>query len=133
MLKKLHLISGVLFLFVFAITGAYMLFVLNLPEQPFDASRMMYRASHMYLLIAACVNVMAGIHWQRFSNPVANQIQVIGSILLLVMLPLFLWAFLVEPREADMERGLTFWANVSLLTGTGLSLLALVWQKRSAD
>lgn len=64
-MKKAYLYSGMLVLFIFALSGQYMLHVLDLPNTELDVQRMMYHASHIYLLLAGAANTLVGCYWVK--------------------------------------------------------------------
>lgn len=124
-MKRLHLIAGIAALLVFALSGQYMHHVLELSaEEEFTSRRMMYRASHIYLLWAGAVNVLLGCYWAPFEGRYAQPAQWFGSALILVSPFVLLAAFWLEPPVTDMDGALTFLGCVALLAGTGLTLLS---------
>ena len=62
-MKITHLARGIVVLRLFAVTGHYMKYHLNQPATEFTAQRMMFRASHIYLLFAGTVNTLVGCYW----------------------------------------------------------------------
>ena len=59
-MRKTHLILGAVFFALFLISGRYMGQVLPEFTGELDGTRMMYRASHVYLLYASLLNLLAG-------------------------------------------------------------------------
>jgi hypothetical protein len=123
-MQKIHLVSGVALLIIFALTGQYMKNSLALPEGDFNAQRMMYRASHIYLLFAGCVNTLVGCYWSKLESVAAGYIQSLASLLIVVSQVFLLLAFYYEPPVVDQDRILTVLGCVSLLAGVVLTLVA---------
>ena len=123
-MKLFHILTGMVVLIIFAATGQYMTFGLDLPNQVFDAQRMMYRASHMYLLFVGALNVAVGCYWHQFSHGLARVLQYAASFCLLLAQPVLVYAFLVEPEVIDPERLMTLLGCILVLAGVGLNLTA---------
>ena len=130
MIRMLHLVVGTAFLFIFLATGYYM--SQNFPNlyQGREEIRMMYRATHIYILFAAATNLLVAHALNPFSNWL-SKVQVVASLLLLVAPFLVFWGYIVEPPAYMVERPISFWGIVSLFFGIVLiSLLNLPWVKR---
>lgn len=117
-MRRLHLIFASVFLLLFVASGLYMKNVLPPFNNELDGARMIYRASHLYLLFAALLNLLAGAHWQTLGNKLCSQIQVLGSTLLLGSLPVLGLAFLLEPSQHWVMRPLTMAGCWLALLGT---------------
>jgi hypothetical protein len=121
--RRVHTITGWLFVLVFLSTGLWMR--LNFPEAYHDdeALRLMFRASHIYILASALLNLMAGI---RRESPVRGWrlgCNRFGSVLLLASAPLLTIAFIVEPAPHAVERPL---AHIGVgMAGLGTVLIVL--------
>lgn len=83
-----------------------------------EAARMMFRANHIYLLLAAVANLGIGAYvvahprgWRRFVQIAASGLVVLGTTLLAA-------AFFWEPVTASFARVWTFRGVVLLLAGT---------------
>ena len=122
-MKFLHILTGTAILIVFAVSGQYMAFGLELPNQEFDAQRMMYRASHMYLLFVGALNVAVGCYWHQFDHRASKVLQRVASFCLVLAQPVLVYAFWVEPEAIDSERLLTLLGCVLVLVGIVLSLI----------
>ena len=130
MVKKLHLGIGISGLIIFALTGLYMDRVLGLPSSEFDVQRMMYRASHIYLLLVSCGVLLVGCYWQVFTG-LAKKLQVFGSVLMWAAFGLLLAAFFSEPANVDEDRLFTFLGCVLFLGGTGITFIASYFNARA--
>lgn len=122
-MRKIHLVSGIALLVVFALTGQYMIHSLDLVNSDFNAQRMMYRASHIYLLFAGCANILVGCYWSKASNKIAAYIQLLASILIIGSQVFLLLAFYFEPPALNQDRLLTLAGCLSLLSGVVLTLV----------
>ena len=92
----------------------------------------MYRATHIYILFAASVNLLVAHGLNNFENYLAK-IQLFASALLLLAPVLVFIAYVIEPPSYLIERPVSYWGIVFLFTGVVLvSLLNLPWAKRQA-
>lgn len=112
-MKKLHFITGLVTLIIFAMTGQYMELSLALAEQDFDVQRMMYRASHIYLFFAGAINFLLGCYWRPLVKDSATEgwlvkLQLLASCLLIIAQIILLLAFFIEPSAMPESRTLTF-------------------------
>jgi hypothetical protein len=103
-LRRLHLIVGLAALIGFLLTGQYMdLRHAHLVGMA-DAPRMLHRSAHIYLLLAALLNLALGLYLRLESVPWRRGLQVAGSVLILATPFLFAIAFFREPWLADLVR-----------------------------
>lgn len=117
MTKKLHLFVGLLMLVIFLLSGQYLKMILPPMDMLADGQRMMYRASHVYLMMAGAINLVAGVYYQRFSFSLASRIQQLGSAQVLLAPWVLLIAFMVEPGNPDSKRLITMAGGLLLFTG----------------
>ena len=131
LLAQSHLIVGVVFFILFLLTGVYM--TLNFPElyDGREEVRMMYRSTHIYLLMSALLNLMAGNYLLRVEQTNFLRLKKLASMLIVVTPPLFFAAFFVEPPVYAIERPISFWGVIFLVTGVLLhALLNLKWLRK---
>ena len=83
---------------------------------------MMYRASHVYLLYASLLNVLAGAYWRPVI--LRHKTQLLASGLLLLSQPVLGLGFLLEPALNLLERPLSLAGALLALTGVALSVIA---------
>jgi hypothetical protein len=82
-----------------------------------EAIRYMYRANHVYLLLASLVNLAIGMY-RGISRPGwRGNLALAGSALLLAAPFVLLYAFFVEPAHGVPERPATLIGAVMLLSG----------------
>jgi len=100
-LRNCHLFVGGLGLLLFVLQGQYMARVLGV-EHLADASRMLYRSAHIYLLLACVANVGVGYYMPR-STPI-NVLQGLISLILLASPVLLIVSFLTESTVDSLDR-----------------------------
>jgi hypothetical protein len=128
-----HFIIGIVFFLLFILTGIYM--ILNFPELYNDREevRMMYRATHIYILMSALINLMAGnylVQTTKFSFLILTKF---ASSLILVTPIMFSIAFMYEPAEYLVNRSISFWAVVFLVVGVLFyTLFNIKWLNKNA-
>lgn len=89
-----------------------------------DAVRMLFRSTHVYLLLSAVVNVVFGLHLRPAESRPRRALQALGSAALLAGPPLFLAGFCTEPYLSGLERP---WSRIAIylaLAGAALHLSA---------
>ena len=132
MLEKCHLVVGFIFLLIFLATGVYMFFSFPDLYKGREEVRMMYRATHIYILFAASVNLLMTGNLKTYNNWLRNA-QMLSSILVLLAPLLIFGGFMTEPQSYLVERPATFWGIVFLFSGVFLRfLLNLSWTKNYA-
>lgn len=134
MLKKTHLVFGVLGLLVFALQGQYMDIVQDHLAGLADGPRMLYRSSHIYFLLASLLNVVLGVYLPERDQPVTPLAQRLVSAIVLLSPLLLLAGFFLEPGMAELYRPYTAPALYGLFgTGVLLSLVGIIdMRKRRA-
>lgn len=120
---RLHLLVGSAALLVFLGTGAWMHFKYDHLRGMTEATRLLFRSTHIYLLFAALLNLAVGIHHRRVAGLWARRMQGVGSALLLVTPLFFLAGFLREPWLGDLQRPWSAPGIVASLAGILLHLL----------
>lgn len=94
---------------------------------------MMYRATHIYILMSALINLMAGNYLLQATQFSFLILRKLASLLILVTPILFFIAFIYEPARYLIERPVSFWAVVFLVAGVILhSFLNIKWLNKSA-
>lgn len=82
-----------------------------------EAIRYMYRANHVYLLLASLLNVALGCYWPGPRAGWRGKLGLAGCGLLLLAPVVLLYAFFAEPPHASPERGMTFIGVLIALLG----------------
>jgi hypothetical protein len=128
--RSIHLVVGAWFFGAFLVTGFLMsVHVPPLPDS--DASlRLLYRSRHVYLMFAACTNVLLGLYLREHEGP-ARPIQRAGSVLLILSPVVGLVGFARDPLLGTLEAAVFGrYAVFALFGGTGLHLLAEMVARR---
>jgi len=129
-LKTAHLIIGTIGLLLFVLQGQYMANVLEVSELA-DGTRLMYRSSHLYLMLASAINIVVGCYMP--TDLALGIFHRITSSLLLIAPVLLLVSFISESTAASFERPITVIA-LYLVFGAAVTLLNLEilrrWQER---
>lgn len=132
-LKLVHLIVGGLTVLIFLFTGVYMRW--NFPEiyGGNQATRMMFRASHIYILLAGLLNAALGSYFVFSAERWKQKLQIFGSVLILAATGLFIAAFFYEPFLGSIKRPLTLPAMIMLLAGMFGHFIGSVKTKDKAE
>jgi hypothetical protein len=117
-MKLLHLVTGAVALVAFLLTGQYMEHLRLDSGATDDGARMMFRSRHIYLLLAGLVNLGVGAYFFRREGRWRQNLQNVGSALVVVAPALLLAAFFSEPGLPGLQRHFTLPAVVLLSAGT---------------
>src|SRR5439155_9219487 len=93
-----HFFAGVAALAVFVHTGYVLRTGFPALHGGNDAVRYQYRASHIYLLLAGLLHVVAALYVTRFPSRGARAAQAVGSAMLVAATALLAYAFYGEPK-----------------------------------
>jgi hypothetical protein len=96
-MRKLHLTTGLLGILVFAMTGQAMRLHKPPTRSLEDGQRMMFLSRHIYILGSALVNLTLGLYLKLQDRGWRRNLQVAGSLLILLWLVLLTLAFVDEP------------------------------------
>ena len=123
-MRNVHRIVGIAMLLAFLGTGLYMDRMYDHLRGMSDARRMLFRSDHIYLLLAAVLNLALGIYATPRLRVVSRMLQTIGSIAIIAAPFLFLAAFFTEPWMANLARPWTRPAIYAVFSGGLAHLLA---------
>jgi hypothetical protein len=98
-MRQTHFAAGVLTLLVFAGTGQIMRHHVPPMASLGDATRLMYRSRHIYILAAGLVNLMPGLYMRQKAHGWRAALRRMGSVLLLISAALLIAAFFTEPAQ----------------------------------
>lgn len=132
LIRRLHLVIGVAGLVAFLATGLYMDRMHGHLRGYDDTVRMLYRSTHIYVLLASVANVMTGLYLQPAQVRWRQVLQLLGSLALLAAAPLFLLGFCTEPYLSELDRPWSKPAVYAVFTGTLLHLIAAMGRSRHA-
>jgi hypothetical protein len=117
-MKLVHLVVGALVLVAFLLTGQYMDYLDVRSGRLGDATRMMYRSRHIYILLAGLVNLGVGAYFVWRAGGWRKTLQTVGSVLILIAPALMLAAFFSESGASGLRRHFTLPAIIILAIGT---------------
>ena len=106
-LKRLHRWTGIVTVIVFLMTGLYMRWQFPDLYAGNETIRHLFRANHIYLLMAGLLNVGLGLYFVAQPSSWRRTLQRAGSALLLAAPVLLLAAFFFEPPHPAPERPIT--------------------------
>ena len=132
-MKKIHLVVGYSFFILFLGTGLYM--ESNFPDLYHEQEevRMMFRSTHIYLLMAALINISAANNIAAINVSFLRYCNFFASLLLLTAPVILFAAFIVEPAGYLIDRPLTIYGIWFMLIGVVVgNLLKSQWLSRIA-
>ena len=131
MLRRVHLVVGILAVVAFLLSGQVMGHHHPQMQDLSPELQLMYLSRHIYVLVGALVNTVLGLYLQTQSAAWRRYLQIAGSLLILpstVLLPL---AFLVEAPLGFAGRG---WRSsvglIALFAGVMTHLVASISASR---
>jgi peptidoglycan/LPS O-acetylase OafA/YrhL len=127
-MRRLHLVAGLVALAVFLGTGVYMkMHVHNLDT----TTRLLLRSLHIYLLFAALLNLVLGLHNEPVQRGWRMWLRRGGSVLVLMAPVLFVLAFCREPWLAGLKRPFALPGVISSLAGVICHLVSGIGNRPS--
>lgn len=124
MLKKFHIILGIIILVTFSISGLYMRLSFPTLYKGNEAIHMMFRANHIYILFVGLINVSLGTYSFTYEEKLKKVRQLLGSSFIAISSILFTLAFFTEPIQGSFIRKFTSLAILLVAVGTLLHLSA---------
>jgi hypothetical protein len=121
--RTLHRAVGMATVLVFFATGLFLRYLRPPMTTYDDATRLLFRSGHIYLLFSGLVNLALGLHLASLRRPAARRLAFAGSVLL-VIAPIFLLAgFFLEPAGLGMARPFSHIGIYATFGGVLLHLL----------
>jgi hypothetical protein len=102
--KRLHYWTGLAGIIVFLLTGQYMDIYHEHLRGVADGPRMLYRATHIYIMLASIINLVLGVYLSEPQGRMGRVLQRLVSIVVLLAPLLLLAGFFTEPNLADLQR-----------------------------
>lgn len=132
-IRTAHLIAGLGGIAAFLVTGLYMDRVHGHLRGYDDTVRMLYRSTHIYVLLSAVINTMLGLYLRPAESRWRRVLQLLGSVALLAGPPMFVAAFCTEPYLSDLARPWSRIAIYLVLAGAVFHVLASATWRQSTD
>lgn len=120
-MRRLHLVVGLAGVLAFLGTGQYMDRWHDHLTGMESTQRMLFRSTHIYLLLASLINAALGMYLVPAAG-LRRGLQAAGSLLLLAAPPLLLLGFSREPWLAGLDRPFSRPAIYASLAGVVLHL-----------
>lgn len=131
MLRRIHLVIGIVDIVAFLLSGQLLGHHYPSMEQLPGELRMMYVSRHIYLLAGALVNVILGLYLQLQPSTWRRALQIVGSLLVLISVISLVLAFLVEPPLGLPGRGWRSYIGlIALFVGVMMHLAASAGARR---
>jgi hypothetical protein len=122
-MRALHGVVGLAFVAIFLATGVYMRSVFPAAYHDDAGMHMMFRATHIYILLLALLNLIVAAHWRPRQASWRRRTQIIGSLCLLIAPALVTASFFLEPAPQRFNRPLCLLAIALAFVGTLLHCL----------
>jgi len=125
-----HIVVGVIGLVTFLLTGQYMDLVHEHLVNMDDGPRMIYRSTHIYILLVSILNVCIGV---TMTTPAKTILQYLVSVVILIAPFLMTIEFFYGTRDVTKGRFFAYYALVSLFAVTCALLLNhfyVTWWKK---
>lgn len=97
-IKTMHMWYGVLLLITFILTGQYMYHVLDKLQQLPDGMRMLYRSSHIYILLSSIINLVLGLYMSADLIKKQIKLQILISFIIVIAPITLILGFFLEPN-----------------------------------
>ncbi|HYP53873.1 MAG TPA: hypothetical protein VEQ42_10060 [Pyrinomonadaceae bacterium] len=117
-MRRFHLIFGALLFVAFLLTGQYMDIYHNHLEGADYGRRMLMRSRHIYILLAALLNLGLGAYLTPRRPAWRGALQHTGSALIFAASVLLVAAFFYEPRWPALYTPLSRLGLYAILAGT---------------
>lgn len=127
-LKRLHFVVGLVFFIIFWLSGAYLKFVAWDALNNDDVLRVVFRSGHVYILMAALINLVLSSYLILNTTKGAQFVQGLGS-LLLITAPVLLTFSFIETTTGIEVRALTFLGAISMTVGVVLHIVSVYMNK----
>jgi len=128
-MKKLHLIFGTFALVAFLLTGQFMNYYYNHMVGVEPGVRLLYRTRHIFILLAALLNLGIGIYFKQRQKAWRRSLQYLGSALIVIGSLLYMAGFFYEPKLENLYTPLSHWGTYTVVAGTFFHLFSGARQK----
>ena len=131
---RFHRWFGIALTIVFLATGQYMLRIAHVAGLDMGP-RLLYRSRHIYILMAALLNLTLGAYASTSHAPHARALQRLASAVIVVGSVLLVVSFFYDPPHADLvPLDLVFskWGIIAVASGTVIHVIAAALGSRVA-
>ena len=116
-MRRFHQIFGWTIFIIFLLTGQYLrIYQHRLAGVP-DGVRMLYRSRHIYILLAALLNIGLGIYFSYAAERWRRVLQVAGSAVIVVTTLLLIPAFFLDPGLGPDKTVLSYFGIIGMAFG----------------
>lgn len=132
-IRRAHLFVGLAGIITFLATGLYMDRYHEHLRGYDDTVRMLFRSSHIYLLLAALTNTALGLYLRQAGTFWRRSLQLLGSAALLAAPALFFAGFCTEPYVSGLDRP---WSRIAIylaFAGSIFHLLAAIPSRNTRE
>lgn len=123
-MRRLHLMTGLVGVVAFLASGQYMDLAHDHLRGMDDATRLLFRSTHIYLLLTSLLNLALGLYAVDAPAGWRRRLRCAGSLLVLAAPPLLVAGFLREPWLSGLDRPFSRPALYGSLAGMLLHLLS---------
>jgi len=122
-MKRIHLIVGLLVIVAFVITGQFMM--RDFPEKDVMSQelRVFMRSRHIYILFSGLIHLVLGVYLQIRPQLWRRALQYAGSAILVACSVLLVKAFFSETYASQHASAVSFSAVIGSLIGVGFHLI----------
>lgn len=132
LLRKFHLITGLILLVIFPLTGAYLR--ARVPYLPAEGDRWRFsmRGNHIYILLFGLLHLLLGVYFRLGNRGWVKRLQTVSSALLIQSSAMVVAAFFFEPKDG-LDRPITLIAMVMALVGALLHAGVALWDSSNRE
>lgn len=116
-MRRFHQIFGWIIFVAFLLTGQYLRIYHNRLADTADGMRMLYRSRHIYILLAALLNITLGLYFSYAASRWRRGFQVAGSAVIVIMTLLLIPAFFYEPELGPTRTVLSYFGIIGMAFG----------------
>ncbi len=127
-MAKVHFWVGIIGILTFLSTGLHMDHHLGHLKGMEDGPRMLYRSSHIYILLASLINLVIGIY-SPSKDESYTWFKYLYSLSIIALPCMFLAGFFIQPNLADFHRPFTRRGIYIIFLATILYLIYLAIRK----
>jgi hypothetical protein len=122
-MRRFHQIFGWTIFIVFLLTGQYLRHYQNHLVGTPDGVRMLYRSRHIYILLAALLNIGLGIYFNYAVQRWRRRLQFAGSVMIVITTLSLIPAFFYEPALGPTKTFFSYFGIIGIAVGLLLHFL----------